>query len=215
MRIIAFTGPKTCGKDTAAAGLLNLRTDDDLLSCFRRENFAFGVKTICHDVFGWDFNDMDDPVFKETMRTEWPYCMPRQPMMDIANWMRDKYGPDVWVKTLEQRLKAYAHTKDYIAIVTTDLRFPNELDWLKRQDALIIYVERPEAEMSLTRAKAEGDPIALNPSESFYHEMRIGSNALVRNDGTIPQLHGQVLSLVQEKFGHWKYWGTEAERAAG
>jgi NTP pyrophosphatase (non-canonical NTP hydrolase) len=208
-RIIAFTGPKECGKDTMAQVLFrqNLGKALGADKTFQRQPFAYGVKAICEMTFGWSMEEQDDAEFKETPLLEWPSIEPRWAMMDIANFMRDKYGPDVWVHALRRRLdKDLSSQHPAGAYVITDLRFPNEIEYLKKKDALIIYVERDEAEEKLAKAKAAGDAKALNPSEAYYDLMKAEADIVLDNNRDIHKAHADVLSAVRTKFGFWGYW---------
>lgn len=215
-RIIAFTGPKTCGKDTMAQGLLKLNTTSSTSSTrypfFGRTPFASGVKQICHDVFGWDWEDMDKADFKDNPSLEWPFIEPRWPMMDIANFMREKYGEDVWVKALGRRIYHLEQTPTtaYGAYLVTDLRFPNEIEWLQRQNSLIIYVQRDEAEERLAKAKAVGDAKALNPSEAHYAYLKERADVILDNNGTIYQGIAALQTAVRQRFDYWGYWGVKS-----
>jgi hypothetical protein len=201
MRIVALSGPKYSGKDTAAACLFELNR---LHNHFRLAKMAEGVKNICAEAFGYTTEQMEDPLLKETKTEEWPHVEPRWPMMDIANWMRDKYAPDIWVRRWER--VALAADEHWGCHVMTDLRFPEELEMLQRHDALILYIHRQEAEDALAAKQGAGDAMALNASEAHYKLLREEATTVVYNDGTVPQLHGQILSLVSEKYGHWAYW---------
>lgn len=210
-RIIAFTGPKNCGKDTMAQGLrkLNWGSGNASYPFFGRTPFATGVKQICHDVFGWSWEQMDDADFKDTPSPEWPFIEPRWPMMDIANWMRDKYGPDVWVRALQRRLASLEASQEtaYGAYLITDLRFPNELEWLKKQpNAFIIYVHRDEAEQKLAAAKAAGEAKALNPSEAHYDLMKANADVILDNNGTTYQSIAALQTIVRTHLEYWGYW---------
>lgn len=212
-RIIAFTGPKTCGKDTVAQVLLNqnhARTGP-IHPYFARTPFAAGVKQICHDVFDWSHQDMDDPIFKETQLVKWPHIEPRWAMMDIANWMRDKYGADVWVKALDKRIRQMEAHNPYGAYIITDLRFPNEIDWLDTQNSLIIYIRRDEAEKALAKAQEEGDPKALNRSESHYAEMLERCDLVLPNDLDIHHAQHEAMNMIRARFDHWTYWRVRTQ----
>lgn len=207
MRVIAFTGPKTCGKDTAAKALFRQNLGN-VNQFFRKAQFASGVKTVCHDFFGWSYEEMEDAIFKETPVPLWkdgPEIEPRWPMMDIANWMRDKYGRDIHAIRWE-RIAAQHHFH-WGAEVITDLRFPDEeLPAIRRYDSLVIYIERKEAEEQLASAQAAGDAKALNPSEMHYARLREEADVILANNGSKSDLNAQVMNLVRAKFGHWRYW---------
>lgn len=208
-RLIAFTGPKTCGKDTASKGLLECNAHhqpDREHRFFKRLPLASGIKTICAAAFGWGEKDMDDPLFKETELNIWPGIEPRWAMMDIANWFRDKYGEDVWVHMHRRAVEKCEQWDKYGAYIITDMRFPNEYEYLRENNGLLIYVERDEAEESLARAVAAGDPKALNPSEAHYAFLRKHSDIILDNNGTIARAHAQACEAVKEHFGYWGHW---------
>jgi hypothetical protein len=206
MRIVAFSGPKYSGKDTAAECLFKLNTRYNL---FRLAKMAEGVKNVCAEMFGYTTEQMEDPLLKETKTETYPFIEHRWPMMDIANFLRDKYGGDVHCKRWERvAQEADAHWSCH---VMTDLRFPEELEMLQRLKALIIYVHRQEAEDALSAKQGAGDAMALNPSEAHYKLLRENATAIVYNDGTIEQLHGQIQNLVSERFGHWNFWPNKVE----
>ncbi len=209
MRIIAFCGPKMSGKDTAAEGLFK-QNKGDTGFYFRKASFAAGVKGICLDFFHWSFDQMDDGEFKETPIPYWPggpVMEPRWAMMDIANFLRDKYGPDVHAQRWEA--DCILHDRVGTAHVCTDLRFPNELEYMRKHDALVIYIERPGAEEKLANAQATGDSMALNPSEQHYAILRAYAEqhgVVIHNDEGIPHLQGKVQACVTNRLGHWTYW---------
>lgn len=206
MRIVAFSGPKYCGKDTAAKGLFDLRANQTH-NIFRLAKMAEGVKSICREAFGYTDDMLEDPVLKEVKTESFPYIEPRWAMMDIANWFRDQYGGDVWVQRWERvALEADEH---FACHVMTDLRFPEELEMLQKHKALIIYIHRQEAEDVLAAKQGAGDAMALNPSEAHYKLIRENATATVYNDGTIERLHTQVQAVVQNYYGHWNYWGAQ------
>ena len=185
-RIIALAGPKTCGKDTLMEGIKKRNPYNHV-----HLNFAWPMKEMLRLAFGWSHEDMADAQFKETVTMEFPFIEPRWPMMDVANWFRDKYGPDVWVNALERRINSLMQEEmargrvGRLNILITDLRFPNELDWLLEQKAFIGYVQRDEAEERLHKAKLNGDAKALNPSEAHYEEIRRGATAVIENNDTM------------------------------
>jgi hypothetical protein len=205
MRIIAFSGPKYCGKDTAAKGLLRLNAGDRR-AYFRRAPMAEGVKEICKIAFGYTDLETEDPILKETKTTTYPFVEPRWPMMDIANWFRSQYGGEVWAKRWERVTLAQADA--FGCHVMTDLRFPEELEMLKRLNGMIVYVDRAEAEAALRAKRSSGNAMALNVSESHYGLIRDSADFVVENNGTIAQLHDEVESLVKGRWGHWHHWNV-------
>ena len=228
MRMIAFTGPKYSGKDTASKILFEqnkttpgIHTPSSKL--FWRHPFAGsvnpprGIKGIMGLAFGYTDEQLEDPVLKETPTATYLGIAPRFPLMDGANWFRDTYGGDVWCHAHERNINW-----DYKCQVITDHRFPEEAEYLDSWgmcpnycEALILYIQNDEAEAKLNAAKAAGDLAANNPSESFYDQIKARANSsedsysktvIIDNNGTIPQLHGRVLAAVRNHFGYWGEW---------
>lgn len=213
-RLIAFSGPKMSGKDTAAKILfdqnrvkvygLSSQEEEEQYRYFKKSPFAgtynppTGVKGIVSSVFGLTEELCEDPVLKEKKLEEWPFVAPRWPMMDIANWFRDKYGADIWVESLKKRLD-----DSYWANVITDHRLPEELDWLLSEGALIIYIQRDEMEKKLAAAQASGDQMALNPSEAHYALIKSKATHVIDNNGPMHQVQNEVLQIVRKHYGYW------------
>lgn len=213
MRIVAFSGPKYSGKDTAAK-ILFAQNDRYHKLLFRRAPMAEGVKNILREAFGYTDRELEDPVAKETKTDFFPFIEPRWPMMDVANWFRDKYGGDIWARRWER----VSNEADYMTgpdkrgwacHVMTDCRFPEELAMLQRLNACIIYIHRTEAEDALTAKQGAGDAMALNPSEAHYKLIRENATYTIYNDQEIHNLHNEVLSCVGNFFKqHWSQWNA-------
>lgn len=220
IRMIAFSGPKYSGKDTAASVLF--AQNEKYPFTFWRHPFAGsvnpprGVKGICGMVFGYDDALLEDPVRKEQKTEGWPFIEPRWPMMDVANWFRHRFGGDIWCKVHENNINT-----DYLAQVITDHRFPEESTYLDSWgyapnycESLILYIQRDEAEEALKAAQKSGSAMANNPSEMHYAKIKERANldgqysrtVIIENNGTIAQLHGQVLAAVRNHFGFWDEW---------
>jgi hypothetical protein len=210
MRIVALCGPKYCGKDTAAKGLLGLN-DKHKKYLFRRAPMAEGVKRIVTEVFGIPEEVFEDPVLKETVWHDYPHIEPRWLLMDIANWMRKKYGGDVWPNRWE-RIALAPYNEGIGCFVITDLRFPEELEMLRRHRSLIIYVHRDSAEQALHQGQKAGNAMALNPSEAHHAMLRDKADVILVNDGSVEQLHNRVLSIVRNRFDFWTHWPNVEEK---
>lgn len=208
MNVIAFTGPKGCGKDTCANYLLN-RNTHDMRKHFEKNAFAKPIKEICHVTFGWSYASMESLKQKEEPLTEWPYGTRRKHLQDIANWFRKEYGADVWVNAWLARA---ADTDAYIQVIT-DLRFPNELEMLKKLSGKIIYVERPEAERDLKAAQESGDALANNVSEQHYTLLRNNADFILYNGGSLDTTFTSLDNYVTSIFGYRTTWPSRALRA--
>lgn len=216
MRIIAFSGPKSSGKDTAARTLLGLNLIEGRL-LFQQMNFADPLKAACKNVFGLTDQEMNDPQMKEKVLDRWPYKSPRELMQHFALNCRTIYGPDIWVQRWIQRLPEITAP----CIIVTDLRHPEELVIKMDYQAKIVYVQNDsveqvmrEAQLAATSAPDQQGQGERNhwkdPSESFYDMMRVQADTTVLNNGTIDALHNQVQLKIIELLGSWKDWPAPA-----
>lgn len=205
MKIVAFTGPKGCGKDTAAEYLIR-RNDHDQRFHFEKNAFASTVKTVCHDVFGFRYEDMENLAAKEAQLTDWPYETIRIHLQDVANWFRDRYGGDVWVRAWQAR----AARSQASCQVITDLRFPEELEMIQAAGGKVIYVHRDAAEEALTQAQSAGDKMASNVSEQHYDLLRSNADYVVYNNGSIPNLFSEIDVALFDAFSYRESWNSRA-----
>ena len=217
MRIICFTGPKGSGKDTAARYLLNQNPELSFHQIFQQINFADPLKKACGLIFGFTDLEMSDALLKEKVMDRYPHKSPREVLQHVANTMRTLYSPDIWVQAWQRRLP----TMEAECLVCTDLRHPEELDLLRQYKAKIVYVENPAVSQAQRDAQlqAKGDlsihdtstKLWNDPSESFYPLMRLNSDAVITNDGTITELHQQVDTVAKGFYGDWNSWLTGAK----
>lgn len=56
---------------------------------------------------------------------------------------RMKYGEDVWVRATDAYIRLIHEQWGINNFVITDVRFPNEVDYIKDQDGLVIKIESP------------------------------------------------------------------------
>lgn len=128
MRIIAFTGPKGCGKSTAAKHLMKEHG-------FERHYFAKALKEMIK-CLGLDERHVNGDL-KEVPCEELCGQTPRFAMQTIGTeWGREIIHSQLWVN-------AWKNTLPECNVVCDDLRFPNELETLKEKDGIVIDITRP------------------------------------------------------------------------
>lgn len=180
--IIGINGKAGSGKDTIG---------DRLVSChnFKRDNLAAPLKRLVEDVFVIDPAIMKDRARREQPLPNWPPWTPRKLLQYIGTEMfRSAIGEDVWVKSLCMRIQK-AEPADW---VITDVRFPNELDGLRRvfgNNFRSIRVDRPGH---------NGAPsgIANHASEAYALE----TDVVIVNSGTLDDLYQKVDKFMLTAF---------------
>lgn len=207
MRIIAFCGPKSSGKDTAAKYLL-ARNSLMRSNLFVQINFADPLKAACGIMFGLSDAEMNDPILKEKPLDRWPYVTPREILQKVAKLFRTMYAPDFWVRGWERKM---LHVKTG-CIVVTDLRHVEELDKLKEYGAKIVYIHNPKVEKARAEGIASGDPLWSDQSEAFAEVLRLNADVVIPNDGAhMDTLHAHVDTQAKKLIGDWQLWPEAAQ----
>lgn len=92
---------------------------------------------------------------------------------------RDMFGQGVWIDALDAEIPRHASR-----IVVTDIRFPNEADWIHDfYDGFVVKLQRPGVGPVNDHQSDKG----LHPDHYDY---------LISNDGTLKDLHGQVDDMI-------------------
>lgn len=178
--IIGLTGPKRSGKDTFAEALVKegftlVRFADPLKDMLRSLYRSAGVdeETIERKIEG-DLKEKSCPIL----------CgkTPRHAMQTLGTEWRDMIGRDLWTNIWASKVDQLDD------VVTPDVRFHHETAPLKRREGVIFRVERPGRKNS---------DVHISETEM----MSIEPNEVVRNDGTIEDLHTKAKELLVEYRG--------------
>jgi hypothetical protein len=177
----------------------------DIISDFgyKKESFAAGVKDTAATMFGWprDLLEGDTELsrnFREQPCEFWSKKFgrdftPREALQKMGTEVgRDIFHKDFWVLSLESRLK---DDKNY---VITDVRFPNEIDWIHKMGGDVIEIQRGSQPNWYKILKA------TNPSKDEESRWQIMSdygihysewawigckvNGVIKNNGTLEDL---------------------------
>lgn len=156
---IAIIGKMRSGKDTAGDYLIDLHD-------FKR--FAFG--------------DEIGRVIKRYFPTAHEYGKPRRHYQLIGQTFR-QLDPDVWIHALDTDLFFRSTKNDNVVI--TDVRQPNEVEYLRSKGFVILKIEADEP-TRLKRIAREGD--RFDPT-TLQHETEIAVDGLsydylITNNGT-------------------------------
>ena len=195
-QIIGLVGFIGSGKGTAGDILGDLG--------FHKESFAKGVKDAAAAMFGWDRSLLEGDTeesrkFREEPDLFWSNRFgrdftPREALQKMGTEVgRDIFHNDFWVLQLENRIKT--HNKP---IVITDVRFPNEIDWIHKQGGDVIEIQRgtpPNWYKLLKSTLPERDVDyrwgIMNDYDVHYSEWAwVGckTNAVIKNNGTLEDL---------------------------
>ena len=172
---IALSGLKRSGKDTIGSYLIQN------YGC-KRFAFADEVKRLARELFPEEFVQNDKPVDL----LQW-----------LGNTMRQR-NPDVWINRLSTKILL---TKDPVPnLVVTDVRYPNEVQALKKLGFIIVKVQVP-VEVSVERCKATEvnftEELLLHESEQLAQSNEQYYDYIIDNTGTLEELYRKVEEMVE------------------
>ncbi len=183
---------------------------------FKPMSFAGSLKDAASNIFGWERKllegDTDESrKFREQEDAWWTEKLgfkmsPRIALQKMGTeGIRNVFHPDIWILSLQQKLKSGV---DY---VITDVRFPNELDFITslggkniliRRDAMPEWYEAAYEDNQFAK-KHSGIPLGRMQSEYpdvHYSEWAwIGHQEFdwtIRNDSSLDVLKERVLDMV-------------------
>jgi hypothetical protein len=138
--IVGLVGFAGSGKGTVADVLVDKHN-------FTKLSFADSVKNCVASVFGWPRHLLEgdtDPsrTFREKRDDFWSAKLgievtPRWALQTMGTEAgRDVFHKDIWIYSLEKRLSEHKN------VVIADVRFPNEIDFIKEKGGFIVRVVR-------------------------------------------------------------------------
>lgn len=211
--IIGLVGFAGSGKGTAG----QILQDNGFIPL----SFAGCVKDVVATMFNWPRHLLEGDtdvsrLFRETPDEFWsskfgrPFT-PREAMQKIGTECgRELFHNDFWILSLE---KIIEKNKDY---VLTDVRFPNEMYWIKRQKGFIFQIQRGVNpnwynELSSVAKKTTGpDGLNVDQMRKFMqvynvHESEwawVGNkniDGLVLNNKTTADLNYELIKTLTKK----------------
>lgn len=185
---------------------------------FQKVSFASKLKDIAAITFNWPRELLEGDteasrLFREKEDSYWSRKLNRSFSPRIAlqylgtEVFRDNFHTDFWIYCLEKEIKSELQDKKF---VVTDVRFPNEIQWISKNNGLLIEVHRglkPHWYDIAARAN-KGDIKAENfmKNDVKVHESEwrwIGHNNVesLHNEGTIEELEEKVVRLLTSYLG--------------
>ena len=128
--IIGFSGYARAGKDTCADIICRTHRN------YCKISFAEELKSECNAMMatvGRDINFYfeDDKIRHRDFLVFWgKYC-------------REHFGTGYWVAQLERSMDSLRRCNGTESFVVSDVRYPNEVEWIRANGGVVIYVRRP------------------------------------------------------------------------
>lgn len=200
--IIGLVGFIGAGKNTVAHHLVQKYQ-------YKQDSFASSLKDCCSVIFNWprhllEGDTEESRVWRERVDEWWsaklhiPNFTPRFALQHVGtNVLRNHFNNDVWLLSLENRLSHKNHD-----IVISDTRFPNEIDLIRKNEGIILFVDNGDRPVWYDTAKKayKGDLSALNTMKTTYNHIHesewawIGSpiDDVILNTGTLLDLKHNI-----------------------
>lgn len=175
--LIGLTGRAGAGKSTAAAHLEHEWAMQQIA-------FAEPIQAMLCQLFsmaGIDGAWTADRALKELPTTlGWSYRHLAQSLG--TEWARHQLADDFWLRVAGSRLYTPMMKTEHVVI--SDVRFPNEADWIRARGGVIVRVLR------------EGLP-SVRQHESERHADSITPDTELLNFGSVSTLHDQIDRMVE------------------
>lgn len=174
-QIVGITGRKFNGKDTLGNYLVNNFS-------YKKLSYADPIKDISRILFGFNDEQLYGNL-KETIDDNWN-TTPRNIMQFLGTEIFRKQmhqvipdiGEDFWIKCLEVKMTNILKENPNQKFVICDVRFPNELESIKKLGGIVIRVKR---ELSTNND--------LHESEKYIDTLDVDFEMI--NNTTIEQLY--------------------------
>lgn len=190
VHLIGLLGKKGSGKDTLA---LKLKEQNYL-----QYAFADPLKKGIQIFFDLTDNQLHDEKLKEIIDDRWGVS-PRNLFQiigteifqhEINNHLDLKISPKYhWTYLFEQWYQKQLIENPNIKVIISDVRFPHEIETIKKLGGKIIKVTRPEKDNNLDE----------HSSETFIDQIpNTDIDYLIKNDGTLNDLYTKLNKSIQE-----------------
>lgn len=160
--VIGIAGRAGAGKDTVA----------DILSRelkgrpWYRYSFADPIKRATEFMFGWRRDQLEDRDFKEAICPKWGFS-PRRAMQLLGTEFGRACREDLWLHMASMELDEVKRGTGG-GLIISDVRFPNEADWV-RDNGLLIHVDRAAGNETSETSHASEIPLERNPNDWIIH----------------------------------------------
>lgn len=160
MKLIAFTGPAGCGKDTAAR---HLERNHGFVSVSFAHSMKHGLKEMMGLTEAHVNGHLKEAVIPELGKS------PRQMLQTLGtDWGRKMIDLDIWIYPVARAwedLKANTDDTFHSGMVISDLRFENEARWVRDQGGTVIHLECPDLEKIDSSEHSSESGVKMHPSD--------------------------------------------------
>lgn len=150
-----------------------------------RRSFADPVRQAACTLFPLHLHDCIDRVRKERPLPELGDRSPRKVLQVFGTEICRDFDADIWVRSMEARVRTGALRAPSESTVIPDVRFENEADFIRENGGRMVFIFRPGCDSVIKKDHASENGIAF----------REGDIRLI-NDSTIEALYARVVSAI-------------------
>jgi hypothetical protein len=202
--IISISGKFRSGKDTVAKMISKKLIENGYYT--KRRAFADNLKKVVEILTGEKMSavsvDFSETVYdftedqKNMFLDRWGMTLGTMLQRLGTEVMRDNFDKNVWIKSLWNNIK---DMKELEAVLVTDTRFKNEMEFLKGVGCITI--------------KVEGDPTKVHDitkrDESHESETSLDSydkyDFVIKNNGTLEELNNKINFITTQILEHYRH----------
>ncbi len=196
LNYIGIAGPARSGKDTTAAWFLGRG--------YRQYSFARPLKDGLCAMLGLDGRHTDGEL--KELDLELYGASPRRMMQTLGTeWGRGIINSQIWLLRATEITEEWLREPGVSGVVISDVRFENEASWIREKGGLLVHLRRTAANGVAMRRRSIFERLFSLPWRPLVsevpHESEAGieieaGDALIRNDGTIEELHDQLFGIM-------------------
>jgi len=177
VKIVGISGVARSGKDTAAMMILSHARRLGVAASL--DSFAAPLRGITAQLF-FDNNTGQMMQTKEQRISRFEFS-PREFMQRLGTEVCRELDTDIWVKLLQRRLERMNPQPELVVI--PDVRFPNEAEWIRDWDGVVVRLLRIAA---------------LESQDSHSSEvLAFPADITITNNGSKEELRARVETVVE------------------
>ena len=183
--IIGITGRKRSGKDTVGKYLVANHG-------FVRVAYADALKEACKIIFGFSDEQVYGDDLKEVEDEYWKHS-PREVLQKVGTELFRQRLPeicanisnDIWIRSVDRQIQNL-HKQGHKRFVVTDVRFPNELDFITKYKGVSWKIQRPSivvntsdvhaSEYMIDELKCDTDIVNNKSHNDLYNDVEVELN---------------------------------------
>jgi len=208
-KIVGLLGFINSGKGTVATKLVENYN-------FRQDSFATSLKDACSMIFDWprhllEGDTKESREWREIVDHWWSEKLgiqnfsPRYALQIIGtDVLRNNFHQDLWFLTLENRIRKNPEKP----VVISDVRFPNEIEFIKKHNGTLLKINRGPAPVWFDTAVManKGNSLAKDVMTRTYSAAHFSEWAWVGtkvdyeldNNDSLEHLENQIKKIITE-----------------